>query len=270
MPVDEARPYPDRHANPTPSPEARPEWPHGAPVRRHRLAPWSRAPSSPPCSPSSSEVCCWPSSTGRCSGCRPGSSTSRWPASLPASSSAPLVEWTGAGHGGRRGRAPRPGAFYAIWFLTRRFLGLVILGFGDVRLAIVLGMVLGWYGLEYVYYGALVGHLLAVAIAVATCIHKRKLHVRYVRSSAHRWRSGGRPVPRLAALDLSRHACSIGRRAARAQPRGPSRAGLHPRRMLLSVIDWRYHRLPTLVEDALAGRPPRRTRARMRSASSSS
>jgi leader peptidase (prepilin peptidase)/N-methyltransferase len=71
------------------------------------------------------------------------------------------------------------GAFYAIWFLTRRFLGLVILGFGDVRLAVVLGMVLGWYGLEYVYYGALAGHLLAVAIAVATCIHRRKLHVRY-------------------------------------------------------------------------------------------
>ena len=71
------------------------------------------------------------------------------------------------------------GAFYAIWFLTRRFLGLVILGFGDVRLATVLGMVLGWYGLEYVYYGAIVGHLLAVAIAVATCIHRRKLHVTY-------------------------------------------------------------------------------------------
>src|SRR6266513_6433109 len=42
-------------------------------------------------------------------------------------------------------------AFYAIWLVTRRFLGLVILGFGDVRLAAVLGMVLGWYGLEYVF-----------------------------------------------------------------------------------------------------------------------
>ena len=70
-------------------------------------------------------------------------------------------------------------AFYVIWFVTRRFLGFVILGFGDVRLAAVLGLVLGWYGLEYVYYGALVGHLLAVGVAAVTCIQKRKLHVRY-------------------------------------------------------------------------------------------
>ena len=26
-------------------------------------------------------------------------------------------------------------------------------------------MVLGWYGLEYVYYGALVGHVLALVVA---------------------------------------------------------------------------------------------------------
>jgi len=70
-------------------------------------------------------------------------------------------------------------AFYLIWFVTRQFLGLVILGFGDVRLAAVLGLVLGWYGLEYVFYGALVGHLLALVVAVATCIRKRKLSVNF-------------------------------------------------------------------------------------------
>src|SRR5829696_2113487 len=30
-------------------------------------------------------------------------------------------------------------AFYVIWFISRRFLGMMILGFGDVRLAAVLG-----------------------------------------------------------------------------------------------------------------------------------
>ena len=70
-------------------------------------------------------------------------------------------------------------AFFLIWFVGRNFAGMMLLGFGDVRLAAVLGLLLGWYGLPYVFYGALAGNLLAVAVAVATCIHKRKLHVRY-------------------------------------------------------------------------------------------
>jgi leader peptidase (prepilin peptidase) / N-methyltransferase len=70
-------------------------------------------------------------------------------------------------------------AFLIIWFVTRRFLGMVILGFGDVRLAAVLGLLLGWYGLEYVLFGAIVGHLLALVVALAMCIHQRKLHLTY-------------------------------------------------------------------------------------------
>jgi leader peptidase (prepilin peptidase)/N-methyltransferase len=70
-------------------------------------------------------------------------------------------------------------AFFLIWLVTTKFAGMIVLGFGDVRLAAVLGLMLGWYGLPYVLYGALAGHLLAVAVAIATCIHKRKLHVRY-------------------------------------------------------------------------------------------
>ena len=54
-----------------------------------------------------------------------------------------------------------------------------ILGFGDVRLAAVLGLLLGWYGLDYVLYGALAGHLLALVIALVTCVWERKLHVTY-------------------------------------------------------------------------------------------
>jgi leader peptidase (prepilin peptidase) / N-methyltransferase len=70
-------------------------------------------------------------------------------------------------------------AFYLIWFVTRQFIGMVILGLGDVRLAAVLGLVLGWYGLEYVLYGAIAGHVLALVVALAKCIQKRKLHLTY-------------------------------------------------------------------------------------------
>ncbi len=70
-------------------------------------------------------------------------------------------------------------AFFLIWFLTRQFSGMIVLGFGDVRLAALLGLLLGWYGLPYVLYGAIAGHLLAIVVAIATCIHKRKLHMRY-------------------------------------------------------------------------------------------
>jgi leader peptidase (prepilin peptidase)/N-methyltransferase len=70
-------------------------------------------------------------------------------------------------------------AFFVIWFASQRLLGLAVLGFGDVRLAAVLGLVLGWYGLEYVLYGAIVGHLLSLVIAIVTCVQRRKLHVTY-------------------------------------------------------------------------------------------
>ncbi len=70
-------------------------------------------------------------------------------------------------------------AFFLIWLVTTRFVGMMVLGLGDVRLAAVLGLILGWYGLPYVLYGALVGHVLAVVIVVVTCIHRRQLYVRY-------------------------------------------------------------------------------------------
>jgi leader peptidase (prepilin peptidase)/N-methyltransferase len=70
-------------------------------------------------------------------------------------------------------------AFLLIWLVTTKFIGMTVLGFGDVRLAAVLGLLLGWYGLPFVLYGAIAGHLLAVVVAIATCIHKRKLHMRY-------------------------------------------------------------------------------------------
>jgi len=70
-------------------------------------------------------------------------------------------------------------AFFLIWLVSRNFAGVMVIGFGDVRLAAVLGLLLGWYGLPYVLYGAIAGHLLAAVVVIATCIHKRKLHMRY-------------------------------------------------------------------------------------------
>jgi leader peptidase (prepilin peptidase)/N-methyltransferase len=70
-------------------------------------------------------------------------------------------------------------AFFLLWYLTKKFTGMLMLGFGDVRLAAVLGLLLGWYGLEYVLYGALAGHVLALLLAAVMCIRERKLLVRY-------------------------------------------------------------------------------------------
>lgn len=69
--------------------------------------------------------------------------------------------------------------FFLIWLFTTKYAGMMMLGYGDVRLAAVLGLMLGWYGLPFVLYGALAGHLLAAGIAVATCIRKRQLHMTY-------------------------------------------------------------------------------------------
>jgi leader peptidase (prepilin peptidase)/N-methyltransferase len=77
------------------------------------------------------------------------------------------------------GAALFAGAYFLIWFLSQRMLGLMVLGFGDVRLALVLGALLGWYGLEYVIYGALLGQLLAVIVGVGLCIRERRLRLHF-------------------------------------------------------------------------------------------
>jgi leader peptidase (prepilin peptidase)/N-methyltransferase len=70
-------------------------------------------------------------------------------------------------------------AFFLLYFVTKKFIGMQLLGFGDVRLAAVLGMLLGWYGLQYVLYGAIAGHLLALVLATVMSIKQRKLLLRY-------------------------------------------------------------------------------------------
>lgn len=70
-------------------------------------------------------------------------------------------------------------AFCLIWLFTTKFAGMRLIGLGDVRLAAVLGLLLGWYGLEYVVYGAVVGHLLALAVAIGTCVRQGRLQLTY-------------------------------------------------------------------------------------------
>jgi leader peptidase (prepilin peptidase)/N-methyltransferase len=70
-------------------------------------------------------------------------------------------------------------AFCLIWMFTTKYAGMRVLGLGDVRLAALLGLMLGWYGLPYVLYGAIAGHVLVAVIAVATCLKRRQLHLTY-------------------------------------------------------------------------------------------
>ncbi len=70
-------------------------------------------------------------------------------------------------------------AFCLVWLFTSKYAGMAILGLGDVRLAAVLGLLLGWYGLPFVLYGAIAGHLLALVIAAATCLRQRKVQLSY-------------------------------------------------------------------------------------------
>ncbi len=63
--------------------------------------------------------------------------------------------------------------------LMTRNAGMSLIGFGDVRLAVVLGLLLGWYGLNYVIYGAIAGHLLALLVAIVMSVRQRKLVLHY-------------------------------------------------------------------------------------------
>jgi leader peptidase (prepilin peptidase)/N-methyltransferase len=67
------------------------------------------------------------------------------------------------------------GFFFALYFVVPRFTGFSVIGLGDVRLAFILGALLGWYGLEYVLYGVILGHLLAAVIGLAVMVRRRKL-----------------------------------------------------------------------------------------------
>ena len=85
--------------------------------------------------------------------------------------------------------------FFLIWLFTTKYAGMKVLGLGDVRLAAVLGLLLGWYGL----------HVRAVRRdrRSSPCGGDSDRHVRpraqaaaelFVRPAADRRRPGGRAV----------------------------------------------------------------------------
>ncbi len=70
-------------------------------------------------------------------------------------------------------------AFFLLWYVGRNVVGVMVIGFGDVRLALLLGLLLGWYGLPYVLYGAIAGNLLAMLVVLALYLRKRSLQMQY-------------------------------------------------------------------------------------------
>jgi leader peptidase (prepilin peptidase) / N-methyltransferase len=68
-------------------------------------------------------------------------------------------------------------ALFAIWFLGKKILGLTLIGFGDVRLALVLGLLLGWFGLLNVWYGFVAGMILGTIVGLVIAVRSRKLHL---------------------------------------------------------------------------------------------
>ena len=68
-------------------------------------------------------------------------------------------------------------AFYAVHILGTKFLGMRIIGFGDVRLAFILGALLGWAGLSYLFTGMVVAMLVALPVALWTLWRERKFTV---------------------------------------------------------------------------------------------
>ncbi len=70
-------------------------------------------------------------------------------------------------------------AMLLVHLAGRHLTGFVVLGAGDVRLAGVLGLLLGWYGARHVVAGMVVGHLLVLAAVGLQWLRTRTLHLRY-------------------------------------------------------------------------------------------
>jgi leader peptidase (prepilin peptidase)/N-methyltransferase len=64
-----------------------------------------------------------------------------------------------------------------VYFLGTKFLGMKIIGFGDVRLAFILGALLGWYGLPYLITGMATALVVALPFAAVKLWQTRKFTV---------------------------------------------------------------------------------------------
>jgi len=82
-----------------------------------------------------------------------------------------------AGAGAALGAVLLANGFAAVYFLGTKFLGMKIIGFGDVRLAFILGALLGWYGLPYLITGMVAAVFVAFPFAVVKLWQTRKFTV---------------------------------------------------------------------------------------------
>jgi leader peptidase (prepilin peptidase)/N-methyltransferase len=90
---------------------------------------------------------------------------------------ASLIQWDWhPGVSALLGAAIYAGAMAALWYGCS-IIGFRPFGYGDVRLALVLGLLLGWFGLSTLYLGALAGVLIAGALGIGLAVRHRKLRL---------------------------------------------------------------------------------------------
>jgi leader peptidase (prepilin peptidase)/N-methyltransferase len=90
---------------------------------------------------------------------------------------ASLIQWDWhPGATALAGAAIYAGTMAGLWYGCN-FIGFRPFGYGDVRLAVVLGLLLGWFGLPTVYAGAFAGVLIAGIIGIALAVKHRKLRL---------------------------------------------------------------------------------------------
>lgn len=85
-------------------------------------------------------------------------------------------DWT-AGATAGVGAVVLANSFAAVYMLGVKFLRMKIIGFGDVRLALILGALLGWYGLSYLITGMVAALFVALPFAVLKLWQTRKFTV---------------------------------------------------------------------------------------------
>ena len=71
------------------------------------------------------------------------------------------------------------GAFVAVWSFGRHVTGTMLIGLGDVRLAAVVGLLLGWHGWATLVAGTAAGNVAALVVAAGISLRDGATRVHY-------------------------------------------------------------------------------------------